>query len=112
MCVYVYWFGLVSVGHYLRTPRGVSSSKFVGGHRPIVRPSAIAGICNVPKKVNVSEAKGVGFDFNRAARGFVGEPVSVHFVFVGFVRRPVAFDGMSEYYLIELCKFFFILFVE
>jgi hypothetical protein len=47
----------------------------------------------VPQKVNVSEAKGIGFDFNRATRGFVGELVSVHFVFVGFVRRPVAFDG-------------------
>jgi hypothetical protein len=51
----------------------------------------------VPKKVNVSKAKGVGIDGDRVARGFVGELVSVHFVFVGFVRWPVAFDGMTKH---------------
>jgi hypothetical protein len=51
----------------------------------------------VPKKVNVSEAKGVGIDGDCVARGFVGELVSVHFVFVGFVRRPVAFDRITKY---------------
>lgn len=46
----------------------------------------------MPQEVNVSDAKGVGFDFNRVARGFAGEFERVHFVCL-FVRRPVASDG-------------------